>query len=298
MIEIIFLGTSAMAPTKDRNHTSIFIRRFKEYMLFDCGEGTQRQLKIAGISPQKISNIYLSHWHGDHMLGLPGLVQTLGANNYDKTLQIYGPNHTKEKIKTLMETFPFEASIDYEAKDVKEGKVKETEDFVIKAFKLKHSAPCFGYRLEEKDKLRIIKKKLKEKGIEEGPHLNKLLKEKEILYKGKKITTSDICKVKKGKKIGYIADTGLCDNVYKIAKDVDLLICESTYAEEHREKAEEYLHLTGKQAAEIAKASNVKNLILTHFSQRYLNTKEILKEAKEVFENTKAAYDFMKVKVK
>ncbi len=287
-----------MAPTKDRNHSAIFLRRFKEYMLFDCGEGTQRQLKIEGISSQKISKVFISHWHGDHVLGLPGLIQTMAAQKYDKTLQIYGPDDPKHKINTLLKTFPFEAELDFEAHEVKEGKVVENEDFTIKALPLKHSAPCVGYRFEEKDKLRIVKKKLKELGIEEGPHLNKLLRDKEITYKGKRIKAEDICKIKQGKVIGYIADTGLCDNAYKVAQNCDILICESTYSEEHKEKAEEYLHLTAKQAAEIAMASNVKTLILTHFSQRYLNTKDMLKEAREIFPNTKAAYDFMKVKVK
>jgi len=297
MIEIVFLGTSAMAPTKERNHSSFFLRRERDCMLFDCGEGTQRQIRIAGINPQKISDIFITHWHGDHVLGLPGLIQTLGAQGYKNTLKIFGPEGTKEKVEALFKIFPFEATIDYEVYENKEGIVKETDDLVIKAYKLNHSVPCFGYRFEEKDKYRILKSKLKEHKIEEGPHLNKLLEEKKIIYEGREIRLEDVSEIRKGKVIGYISDTKMCDNVYKIAENCDLLISESTYSDEDAKKAEDYMHLTASQVAEIAKGSNSKSLILTHFSQRYLSAGQLLKEAKNLFENTKAAYDFMKLKI-
>jgi len=297
MIEIIFLGTSAMAPTKERNHSSIFFKYKEHSFLFDCGEGTQRQLKHAGLSAQKISNIFISHWHGDHVLGLPGMMQTMASNKYVGELEIMGPNGTAQRMNKLLEVFPIESPINFNARDVLEGVIVENSEFRIIAKKLAHSIECIGFRFEEKDKFRIDKTKMKLLGLKQGPHLTQLLNGKTISNLGKKISPKDVCFIKKGKCIAYIADTGICESAKELAKDSDLVICESTYASKHVEKTDKFLHLTSEQAAMIASQSNAKELILTHFSQRYNDISELLNEARCIFPNTKAAFDLMKIKL-
>ncbi len=297
MIEIVFLGTSAMAPTKERNHSSIFFRYKEDSFLFDCGESTQRQLKHVGLSAQKISKLFITHWHGDHVLGIPGMMQTMASNKYEGEFKIFGPKGTSERMKNLMAVFPFESPIDFNATDILEGVVFENSEYRIIAKRLEHSIECFGYRFEEKDKLRIDKVKMKKLGLKEGPHLMELLNGKVIFHKGKEISPKELCFTKKGKVIAYVSDTALCENAKLLSKDADLVICESTYASKHIDKTDKYLHLTSEQAAMIASQSNAKELILTHFSQRYNDVSELLSEAKAIFPNTKAAFDFMKIKL-
>jgi ribonuclease Z len=188
MIEIIFLGTSSMVPTKERNHTGILISFNGNNILVDCGEGTQRQLKIAGISISKINKILITHWHGDHVLGLPGLIQTLAANGYDKVLEIYGPKGTKEKIIHMFKAFEFDQTkIEIRIIEVKKGKIFENNDFYIETLELEHSITSLGYNFIEKDRRRIELNKAKKFGLKEGPLLGKLQEGKSIILDHKKI---------------------------------------------------------------------------------------------------------------
>ncbi|MBW2966679.1 MBL fold metallo-hydrolase, partial [Candidatus Woesearchaeota archaeon] len=167
-MQIVFLGTSSAKPTKERNHSSIFISYGSEGILMDCGEGTQRQLTIAGIKPLKITKVLISHWHGDHVLGLSGLIQTLGLMGYDKTLRIYGPVGTKKRIKALLESCDFEERIAIEVKEVKEGKFYDGDKYYLEAYELKHSTRTVGYRFVEKNKRRIDISAVKKLNIPEG----------------------------------------------------------------------------------------------------------------------------------
>jgi ribonuclease Z len=301
MINLTFLGTSQAIPTATRNHTSILLSYKNENILIDCGEGTQRQFRKAKLNPCKITRLLITHWHGDHVLGLPGLFQTLALNNYSKTLHIYGPKKTKQFIIELFKIFIPAKKIKVEVHEIN-NKVLETEDFIIKATKLKHDIPCLGYSFIEKDKLRINKtklskiiKKIDKKNLKKLAELtkgrnieinNKILKAKQLTYK------------KEGNKITIILDTKLTPNAIRLAKDSDLLITESTYSAEHKKLASDYNHLTTEQAAQIAKKSKSKKLILTHISQRYeYREKNLLKEAKKIFPNTLLAEDLMTVEV-
>ncbi|MBR9675840.1 ribonuclease Z [Candidatus Woesearchaeota archaeon] len=297
-IKIVFLGTTCMVPTKERNHASIYLEREGAGILFDCGEGTQRQMKIAGIKPSKINKIFISHWHGDHVLGIPGLMQTMGANDYNKTLKIYGPAGTKKKITNMFGVFVFDNKIDVEVYDIiKDGVLDDSKDYVVEAYKLEHSIETFGFRFIEKDKVNIDQKKVKKIGIPDGPLLGKLQNKQSITFKNKNYSYEELTNTKKGRSIGLISDTGLTKNCFVIAKDADLLISEASHTKTHQEKAEKYYHLTAEQAAQIASQSNANKLILTHFSQRYTSTHELEEEARNVFENTLCAYDFMKIKL-
>ncbi len=296
-IIIHFLGTSSMVPTKERNHQSILMSYKKDNILIDCGEGTQRQLRIAGLKATSITKLLISHWHGDHVLGIPGLMQTLAVSNYEKTLEIYGPKGTRQHFKWMFKAFEFTRKIKYRIKEVSNGKFFENEDFKLYSYKLEHKIPCVGYRFVEKDKMRIIRDKIKKVGLKEGPLVGKLQKGKSIIFKGKRIKPEEVSFIEKGRIIGIITDTGVCENCLRIAKDADLLISEATFKTELAEKAYEYSHLTVKDSAYIATRANVKKLILTHFSQRYKSSNEIEEEAKNYFNNVRAAYDFMKITV-
>ena len=297
MIEIMFLGTSSMVPTKERNHSAVFLRYKNEGILIDCGEGTQRQFKVAGIPITKVTKILITHWHGDHTLGLPGLIQSLGASEYSKRLEIFGPRGTKKHFEHMFKAFIFDQRIELVIKEVDAGIFFENKEFVLEAFELEHGTKTLGYRFTEKDRRKIDIKKVKNIGIPEGPLLGKLQDGKTIDFNGKKISPKESTYILEGRKIGFISDTVQCNNCIKIAKDVDVLICESTYHSKLEEKGGKYGHLTAKQAAMIANKANVKRLVLTHFSARYKSSKEVEEDAKDHFNNVVAAYDFMKVRL-
>lgn len=296
-MEIVFLGTSCMVPTKERNHQSIFLFYKGEGILIDCGEGTQRQMKIADIKFSKVNKILISHWHGDHVLGLPGLLQSINASGYDGKLFIYGPKETKERFNFLLKAFAFKLNFEYEIFELKNKDVIESKDLIIETRELEHGVPCLGYSIKEKDIRKIRVSVVKKLGIPDGPLLGELQNNKKIIWKGKEIKPEDATYVVKGKKVSIILDTAFCNNAIELAKESNLLISESVYDEELLDKAEEYKHMTARNAAYLASKSNSEKLILTHFSQRFKTIESILEEAKEIFPETSAAYDFMKIKL-
>lgn len=296
-MQLLFLGTSSMVPTKDRNQMGVLLSYGSEGILFDCGEGMQRQIKIAGEKITKITKILISHWHGDHVLGLPGLIQTLSASEYNRTLEIYGPKGTKKRIKHLFSAFAFDRKLEMNVKEINEGVFFENDYFELEARKVEHGIETLGFCFMEKAKRKIDIDKVNKLKIPSGHLIGKLQEGHSIILNGKKIKPDDISHVVEGKSIAYITDTALCNSCYKLAKNVDVLICEATYVSNLEEKGESYNHLTAKQAALIANKANVKKLVLVHFSSRYKDTTEIDEEAKTYFANTVCAYDFMRVNV-
>ena len=298
-IPITFLGTGQAIPTAKRNHTAILVSYHNETILVDCGEGTQRQFRKLELNPCKLTRILITHWHGDHILGLPGLLQTLALNGYNRVLNIYVPKGTKHYMDLIFRLFVFQGKIKYKIEEV-EGKFFENSDFILEARSMKHNTPCNAYSFTEKEKIRIDKEKLKKYKIQ-GKIIGELQKGKDIEVNGKKIKAKDITYLQEGRKIAFILDTAINENCVKLAENSDLLICESTFmenSENGKKLAEEYLHLTAKQAAEIAKKAKVKKLILTHLSQRYENKEKlILAEARKVFKNTEIAEDLMRIEV-
>lgn len=285
-----------MVPTKERNHSGIFLEYGAEGILMDCGEGIQRQMKIAEIKPTKVTRILISHWHGDHVLGIPGLLQTLASSEYGKTLHIYGPKGTEQHIASMFKAFLFDCKVALQVHEVSEGVAVEQDSFSITALPLKHGIACLGFRFVEADKRRIKVAAVRKLGIPDGPLLGKLQDNKPITWKGKTHTPEELTYLVAGKKIAFVIDTEYCANAITLAQDADLLICEASYTSNLEEKAKEYHHLTAQQAGLIANRANVKKLILTHFSQRYKTTQEIEEDARNVFSNVTCAYDFMKVK--
>jgi len=282
-----------MLPTKERNTTSILINYKSENILIDCGEGTQRQMRKINFSPSKLTRILITHWHGDHVLGLPGLLETLSKQDYTKTLKIYGPKGIKKSIENIYNLFinPINR-INLEIKEIsRSGKLIDEKDFTIYTQKLDHTTTCYGYSFIEKDKRRINLGYTKKLGLIKDPILGKLQQGKTITYKGKKITPEKGTILQKGKKITIILDTKLTKETIKFAKNSDLLISESTFSRELKDRAKETKHMTSEDAAYLAKKSNSKKLIITHFSQRNKGEKDIEKEAKKIFKQTIAAKD-------
>lgn len=289
-IKLTFLGTGNAIPTKERNHSAILLTYKNENILIDCGEGTQRQFHIARISPTKISKILITHWHGDHILGLPGLFQTLAMNDYQKTLQIYGPRGTNQFIEAIKKVFNIQILI--ETKEVS-GEFFDSKEFALSALPVSHGIPSLAFSFEIKEKLRLDKQKIKKLKLPNSPLLGKLQQGKEISFEGKKIKPSQVSYVEKGRKVAFILDTLPNENNVKIAKDADVLICEGSFCEEEKALAQEHKHLTVSEAATIAKKANAQKLILTHISQRYAaDPNRIAREAKKIFKNSVVAKDF------
>ena len=284
-IKITFLGTSDAIPSKARNHPAVLISYKDENILVDCGEGTQRQFRKAGINPGKITKMLITHWHGDHVLGIPGILQTLAFSDYKKTLEIYGPVGTKKYIKQMMKTFVFSGKLNFKIFEInKNGRFFDKREFFLEAQEMTHGCPCLAYNFVIAGKIRINKEKLKKLKIVSGPHLSKLKTGKDIFYKGKKYSSKNLTYTEPEKKISIVMDTTANSKIETFVKNSDILIIDSTYNAASEILAKEHKHMTSKQAATIAKNAKVKKLVLTHISQRYSkNSSELLNEAKKIF---------------
>lgn len=299
-MEIIFLGTSSAVHSKDRNHPSIAIKAFGEIFLFDCGEATQRQLINSNASPMKISKIFLTHYHGDHILGLPGLLQSMSLNGREAPLTVYGPKGL-DKIKNAIYSLGY-CAIEYPVEfiEIDTGTIIDTDEYFIQAQKVKHNVPCLAYSIEEKKKPRFLREKAIELGVPVGPAFGRLHNGEEVEIDGKIIKPEQVLgPARKGIKITYSGDTRPCEEMIMLALDSTILIHESTFIKKDMANAEEYGHSTSEDAAYIAKDSNSKKLILTHISTRYGDDYAdiMLKEAQKIFENTEIAYDFMEIEL-
>lgn len=300
-MELIFLGTSSAVHSKDRNHPSIALKAFGEIMLFDCGEATQRQLIYTNVSPMKVSKIFISHFHGDHILGLPGLLQSMSLLGRENKITIYGPKGLGMLENAIYSLGYCKIEYPVEFVEIDSGIVEETEEYIISAQLVHHNVPNLAYSIEEKKKPRFLREKAIELGVPVGPAFGRLHNGEEVEIDGKIIKPEQVLgEPRKGIKITYSGDTVPCEEMIEFAKDSTILIHESTFTKEDYLNAEEHFHSTSVDAAHIAKDSNSEKLILTHISTRYGENyaKIMLKEAKEIFENTKLAHDFMEIKLR
>jgi ribonuclease Z len=291
-----------MVPTKERNVSGVFLSYKNEGILFDCGEGTQRQMNIAGIKRTSVTKILITHWHGDHVSGIIGLLQTVGNEAEPQKLMIFGPRETKKRMEHMLQTCIFSNKLELDINELNpnQGEVFrffENEDYALECASLSHGIPAVGYSFIEKERLNIDVAKQKKLGVKDGPHLRRIKEGKEIEYKGKKVKAEEMTYKVEQKKITYLGDTEPCAEATMLSRYSDVLITESTFSSQHTEKAEQRFHLNAHDAAMIASQAEVEKLILTHFSQRYKTVEELEQEAKIHFPNTVCAYDFMKIKL-
>ncbi len=309
-IKITFLGTSDQIPSAKRNHSAILLNYNGENILVDCGEGTQRQFRRARLNPCKITRILITHWHGDHVLGLPGILQTLALAGYNKTLYIYGPKKTKRFVEEMLKLFNFQREYKIEVEEVgaarhtpKRGilgqRFFENKDFYLEAEEMNHGIPCNAYNFVKKGQIRIDKLKLKKSGLPEGPLLSQIKQGKDVVYNGKKYKAKDLTFKEEDIKVSFVLDTKENKKIIPFVKKANLLISEASFGRELEKHAKEHYHLISEQIGKIAKKADVKKLIATHLSQRYENKfKEILAEIKKNFKEVSLAKDLESVEVK
>ncbi len=299
-MKVITLGTSSGTPTKDRNVSSLAIFVNGRWLLFDCGEGTQYRLLRASVKLGQLDAIFLTHLHGDHIFGLPGLLATLSMQHRDQSLYIYGPHGIKDFISSSLR-FSF-TRLSYELKitEIEPGIVRQVDGYKVFCLPLDHQVLDYGYAVVEDDPPgRFDLEKARALGVPAGPLYGKLQSGQDIVLEdGRTIKSTDVVgPARKGRKIVYCTDTRPCKNSVELARNANLLIHESTYGEDLAEEAHPRGHSTASQAATIAEKAQVKRLLITHFSPRYLDSGILLAEARSIFPATDAARDLLEIEV-
>ncbi|MDE1871418.1 MAG: ribonuclease Z [Candidatus Micrarchaeota archaeon] len=291
-MKLLFFGTAGSVPTKARGMPSIAIYHDGDIFMFDCGEGTQRQMMQHSVSIAKVRAVFLTHIHGDHTIGIAGLVRTLTLTNRTKPLEIFIPEGGEKALETLI---GFDkATINYRIiiRKVRSGEIYKGKDFSISAFRLVHTASTYGFVFKENDTVRFIKPKIKNLGLK-GETFSTLLKKKHIKINNKIIRLGDVSTKKIGRKIVYATDTRPTKATISAASNADILVHESTYSDKESNLAKERFHSTAIEAADIARKAKAKMLVITHPSARYKDAEVLAKEARKVFRNTQIAKDGM-----
>ena len=312
-MNITFLGTSSGVPTLSRNVSSLALKlsQTAEVWLFDCGEGTQHQLMKSNIKSSQIKKIFISHMHGDHIYGLPGLLATLGLSGNSDGIEIYGPTELRSFVISALKSsycklsFPL-TFIEVEVSASQNKILFENDKVKVNCACLTHRLPAYGYRVSEKDKPGIFDiKKAKDLKIPPGPIYSELQAGKTVELKdGRSFNGKEFCgPPRKGESFVYCTDTVFSESAVKLSKNADLLVHESTFSKEDEKMAYEKLHSTTIMAAKTALLSNVKKLIITHLSPRYtqkssITPSDLLKEAQKIFPNTYLAKDFLTAEIK
>ncbi|TCL53024.1 RNAse Z [Thermolongibacillus altinsuensis] len=299
-LELVFLGTGAGVPSKGRNVSAIALQLLEERgatWLFDCGEATQHQILHTSIRPRRIEKIFITHLHGDHIFGLPGLLGSRSFQDGDTALTVYGPKGIRAFIETALSVSMTHVRYPLHIVEIEEGVIFEDEQFIVSAKKLAHGIPCFGYRIVEKDLPGpLLVERLKEMGIRPGPIYQQIKQGKTVVLEdGRVIDGSEFVGPPiPGRVVTVLGDTRFCEQSIELAKDADVLIHEATFSASEEKLAYDYFHATTAQAAEVAKRAGAKKLILTHISSRYQGTMcdELLAEAKAIFPHVEMAEDF------
>ncbi|MFF5228657.1 ribonuclease Z [Dactylosporangium sp. NPDC000521] len=283
MRELVVLGTSSQVPTKARNHNGYFLRWDDEGILFDPGDGTQRQMTSAGVAASDITRICVTHFHGDHCLGLPGVIQRISLDNAARPVAAHFPASGQVFFDRLRH-----ASVFYDTATInpapvdKGGQIAAGEHWVLEARQLDHGIDTYGYRLVEADGRRMLPDLLARHGIA-GPAVGALRREGSVTADGRVVAVEDVSVPRPGQRFAFVMDTRLCDAVYALADGADLLVIESTYLDADAGLAAAHGHLTAGQAARVAAECGVRTLVLTHFSQRYDDPTRFAEEAGNAF---------------
>ncbi len=300
-LQVVFLGTAASIPTDTRALPSVVVKRKDEVFMLDCGEGAQRQMIKARVGFHRKMKVFVTHMHGDHVLGLPGLLQTMSLLDRRQKLEVYGPVGVKAFVDAIEQTVQFVLTFPVEIHEIEdEGVVCDDEEYYFEAVRTDHVVPSFAYSLVEKPKLgRFNPDKAKALGVPEGPLWSKLQHGETVKVAGGKVIKPEqiVGPRRSGIKIAYSGDTRPTRSLMTLAENADLLIHEATFADDLSERALEDGHSTPSQAAETARRAKVKRLILTHVSSRYSDTQHLLEQARKIFLNTNVAEDFMTIEL-
>jgi ribonuclease Z len=289
--ELVVLGTASQVPTRYRNHNGYLLRWDDEAFLFDPGEGTQRQMIFADVSASAVTRVCITHFHGDHCLGLAGVSQRISLDGAPHVVHAYYPASGQVYYERLRhasiyydvgrwEPHPIEAA----------GEIERTPAWTLSARLLDHGVETFGYRLQEADQRTMLPDRLAALGIA-GPAIRKLIADGRIEAGGRTVTVDEVSSPRPGQAVAFVMDTRMCDAAVELAQGADLLICESTYLAADADKARDHGHLTAAEAATIARTAGVRQLVLTHFSQRYPEVEPFVEEAKAIFPHVVAARD-------
>ena len=299
-MKLVFLGTSAAQPTAERGMTCICLVLDKEILMFDAGEGAQIAFQKSKLGWNKKLKIFVTHLHGDHCVGILGLLQTMSLQNRTESVDIYGPVGIEEFIAANLKILNFGLTFPVRIIRIKEGPVFEDSTYSIHVCEAEHSIPAYSYLFIEKDRPgKFYPEKAKELGIPEGKLWHELQNHKEVKVGEKTIKPSDVMGEKrKGRKIGISGDTRPTQKLEEFFRDCDYMTFDSTYSDTLRDKAKENYHSTAKEAAELAIRARVSNLILTHFSARYEDVEELAKEASTIHSSVIAAKDLLEINIK
>ena len=298
-VEIVFLGTGGSVPTRFRNTSATAVRVGPEIVLFDCGEGTQRQLMSSTVSFMKITKIFITHLHGDHFLGLPGLIQSMNFAGRLEPLEIYGPVGTSQTVDTILSLGYFQVGFNLTGHDIWDGDSIQGKGFSVNAVRTDHTIPSLGFVLQEDSRPgRFNKERAIELGVPEGPLFSRLQSGTSITIKGRTISPGMVMgDPRPGLKVAFSGDTRPCDHLVESIRGCDVLVHEATADMTLQEKAAEFGHSTAMGAATIASKAGVRTLYLNHFSGRYEDVGLLVEEAREIFPNTYASEILMIVQI-
>ncbi|MBL1075951.1 ribonuclease Z [Nocardia sp. 2] len=282
--ELVILGTASQVPTKQRNHNGYLLRWDGEGVLFDPGEGTQRQMIYAGVSATDITRIGITHFHGDHSLGLAGVAQRISLDRVPHVVDCYYPASGEQFFQRLTHSTAYHQTAELRAHPIRAAGELPTPgaSFTLTTRALSHPVEAFGYRISEPDGRRIVPERLRELGIS-GPAVGLLQRAGHIEIDGRSIALEQVSEPRPGQSFAFIMDTRLCDGVHELAQGVDMLVIEATFTDADEHLAKEFGHLTARQAAAVAARAGARTLVLTHFSQRYRTLDDHLAEARAEF---------------
>ncbi|MED7953323.1 MULTISPECIES: ribonuclease Z [unclassified Streptomyces] len=283
--ELVVLGTASQVPTRHRNHNGYLLRWDGEGLLFDPGEGTQRQMLHAGVSATQLTRIAVTHFHGDHSLGLAGVIQRINLDRVPHPVDVYFPASGEVYFERLRHATAFHETAVLRPRPIEEsGPVPAPgARFVLDAVRLSHPVESFGYRLSEPDGRRLVPERLADLGVY-GPAVGRLQHQGETEVDGRRVTLDEVSEPRPGQRFAFVMDTRLCEGVHELAEGADLLVIEATFTDADARLADDHGHLTAGQAAKVAAEAGARTLVLTHFSQRYPDLGQHLADARKHFE--------------
>lgn len=295
--ELIVLGTASQTPTRYRNHNGYLLRWDGEGILFDPGEGTQRQLLVAGVSPWSFGRICITHLHGDHCLGLPGVVQRLSLDRVTHPVEVLYPSSGQVYIERLLHAAVFDEHVDVRQRPVAgPGVVDPGPPYTLTARRLDHVPDTLGWRLEEPGGRTMVPERLEAAGIV-GPAVGELQRAGVVTVGDRRFRLEEMSVERPGQVVAFVMDTGLCDGAFELSQGADLVVCEATFASAEADLARQFHHLTAAQAGRMAAEAGARRLVISHFSQRYPDESILLDEARAEFDDVIAARDFLRVPV-